>query len=135
MSNYRYFNYLKNIRRLFDFVYNKKNIKLNKNFLITSKNKSKYFKDYNYKKTKKVSNRFLKNTNKFVFNSTERLKTVNVIHFLKKNTKGLSYFNIINTIKKKHESNNNVCNHDYSFKSDNTKKFYTNYNNLITLRI
>lgn len=92
MINFKIYNYIKNIRRLFDIVNTKKYLKFyNKNKLPIS-NKSKFFKYSFYRKTKKIPNRLIKNSNKYVFNSKEKIKNINKIFFLKKPVKGVSFF-------------------------------------------
>lgn len=136
MVNFKIYNYIKNIRRLFDIVNTRKYLKFYNKNKLPIVNKSKFFKDCSYKKTKKTPNRFIKNSNTYVFNSIEKIKNINKIFFLKKPIRGVSFFKLsLISVKLdlKEEPNLKEFNNVF-FKTDNLF-YYNSINNLITLRI
>lgn len=140
MIGFRNYNYIKNIRRLFDLVHSKKYLKFYNKNRLPIKNKSKFFKDFTYKKTKRVPVRFIKNSSKYTFNSKLRIQNINSIFFLKKTVKGLSYFKLNNNYSINSCCINNFNLEDFFFNFDNTIYYDNviikkNINNLILLRI
>lgn len=136
MANFKIYNYIKNIRRLFDIVNTRKYLKFYNKNKLPIVNKSKFFKDSSYKKTKKIPNRLIKNSNTYVFNSIEKIKNINKIFFLKKPIRGVSFFKLSLILVKldlKEEPNFKEFNNIFS-KTDNLF-YYSSINNLITLRI
>lgn len=140
MIGFRNYNYIKNIRRLFDLVHSKKYLKFYNKNKLPIKNKSKFFKDFTYKKTKRTPVRFIKNSSKYTFNSKIRIQNINSIFFLKKPVKGLSYFKLNNNYNINSYSINNFNLDDFFFSFEglldyNNVFIKKNINNLILLRI
>lgn len=140
MVGFRNYNYIKNIRRLFDLAHSKKYLKFYNKSRLPINNKSKFFKDFTYKKTKRTPLRFIKNSSKYIFNSKTRIRNINSIFFLKKPVKGLSYFKLNNNYSINHNPINDTNLQDFFFSFDNIIEYDSvvinkNINNLILLRI